>query len=74
MDNDAAPNNRIAADGIKTLVEMQKLLAAAEHERYMSSPSVEFLARTDSIACFNLFCKMQNHNISLFNSLSDFGG
>jgi hypothetical protein len=74
MDNDAAPNNRIAADGIKTLVEMQKLLAAAEHERYMSSPPVEFLARTDSITYFKLFRRVQNHQISLFNSLPDFCG
>jgi hypothetical protein len=26
-------NNRVAADGIKILVMMQKLLAAAEHDR-----------------------------------------
>jgi hypothetical protein len=36
--------------------------------------SVEFLARTDSIAHLNLFRRVQNHHISLFDTLPDFGG
>ncbi len=30
------PNNRVAADGMKVVSEMQREVAAAEHERYVA--------------------------------------
>lgn len=34
-------NNRVAADGIEILVRIQRLQAAAEHDRYVAKPAMK---------------------------------
>lgn len=56
------------------LGSVAKVVHSSLTETFCLKSSVEFLAGIDSIACFKLFRRVQNHHIALFDSLPDFGG
>jgi hypothetical protein len=67
--NNGKPNN-----GFYTTADTMAVMFSQRCWVFCLKSSVEFLAWADSIACFNLFGRMQNHNISLFDYLPDFCG